>query len=249
VALVCQLILSAIKEASDTNNVEKRDFSTFLLSIDEKTGIQALERLEQIAPLSKGKHTRREFEYTRHGTTTLIAALNVGTGRLQNYLLNPTRTELDYYQFIEQTAQQILDKEPKAHIIFLADQLNTHLSESLVLWAAKVNNIDTDLGVKGKNGVLKSMKTRMAFLENQKHQIRFTFTPKHCSWLNPIENWFAKLQKHVITNGNFVSIEDLNLKIEKYIAFYNKTLIKPLNWKFKGFIKAQMLSNFKPSNN
>jgi transposase len=249
VALVCQLILSAIKEAADTNNTEKRKFSTFLLSIDEKTGVQALERLEQIAPLSKGKHTRREFEYTRHGTTTLIAALNVGTGQLQNYLLNPTRTELDYYQFIEQTAQKILDKEPKAHIIFLADQLNTHLSESLVLWAAKVNNIDKDLGVKGKKGILKSMKTRMIFLENQKHQIRFTFTPKHCSWLNPIENWFAKLQKHVITNGNFSSIEDLNLKIEKYIVFYNKTLVKPLKWKFKGFIKAQMLSNFKPSNN
>jgi transposase len=246
VALVCQLILSAIKEASDT---EKREFPTFLLSIDEKTGIQALGRLEQIAPLSKGKHTRREFEYTRHGTTTLIAALNVGTGQLQNYLLNPTRTELDYYQFIDQTAQQILDKEPKAHIIFLADQLNTHLSESLVIWAAKVNNIDKDLGVKGKTGILKSMKTRMAFLENQKHQIRFTFTPKHCSWLNPIENWFAKLQKHVIKNGNFTSIEDLNLKIEKYILFYNKALIKPLKWKFKGFIKAQMLSNFKLSNN
>jgi transposase len=246
VALVCQLILSAIKEAADT---EKREFPTFLLSIDEKTGVQALERLEQIAPLSKGKHTRREFEYTRHGTTTLIAALNVGTGQLQNYLLNPTRTELDYYQFIDQTAQQILDKEPKAHIIFLADQLNTHLSESLVVWAAKVNNMDTELGIKGKNGILKSMKTRMAFLENQKHPIRFTFTPKHCSWLNPIENWFAKLQKHVITNGNFTSREDLNLKIEKYIVFYNNTLIKPLKWKFKGFIKAQMLHNFKLSNN
>jgi transposase len=246
VAFVCQLILSAIKEASDT---EKPEFSTFLLSIDEKTGIQALGRLEQIAPLSKGNHTRREFEYTRHGTTTLIAALNVGTGKLQNYLLNPTRTELDYYQFIEQTTQQILDKEPKAHIIFLADQLNTHLSESLVLWSAKVNNIGIELGLKGKQGILKNMATRMEFLENQQHQVRFTFTPKHCSWLNPIENWFAKLQKHVITNGNFTSIEDLNLKIEKYIFFYNMTFIKPLKWKFKGFLKNHILSNFKPSNN
>lgn len=248
-ALVCQLILAAITEASEPKGTKKREFTTFLFSIDEKTGIQALEHLEQIAPLSKGKRTRREFEYTRHGTTTLIAALNVGTGQLHNYLLSPTRTEIDYYQFIEQTAQQVLEKEPKAHIIFLADQLNTHLSESLVLWAAKVNNIDTELGIKGKKGILKNMKTRMAFLENQKHQIRFTFTPKHCSWLNPIENWFAKLQKHVITNGNFTSVEDLNLKIEKYIVFYNSTFVKPLKWKFKGFIKAQMLNNFKPSNN
>ena len=105
VALVCRLILAAIKEAQETKPIH---FKTFLISIDEKTGIQALERLEQIAPLSKGRQTRREFEYKRHGTTTLIAALNVGSGQLQNYVLSPTRTEVDYYNFIQQTTQSIL---------------------------------------------------------------------------------------------------------------------------------------------
>jgi transposase len=244
VALICQLILSAIQEVSQP---EKAEFRTYLFSVDEKTGIQALERLEQTAPASQGGGTRKEFEYTRHGTTTLIAALNVGTGQVQNYVLSPTRTEHDYHQFIEQTAQPILDTEPEARIVFLADQLNTHLSESLVLWAAMVNQIDNDLGIKGKEGILHNQQTRRVFLENEAHRIRFVFTPKHCSWLNPIENWFAKLQRHVITNGNFNSITALNLKIEKYISFYNKTLVKPLKWKFKGFIKAQMLANFKPS--
>lgn len=140
-------------------------------------------------------------------------------------------------------------KQPNAHIVFLSDQLNTHLSESLVVWAAQINNIDTDLGVKGKKGWLKNLQTRMTFLENDKHRIRFVFTPKHCSWLNPIENWFAKLQRHVITNGNFSSIENLNLKIENYIAFFNKCLVKPMKWKLKGFIKSEKLINFKPSNN
>ena len=245
-ALICQLILSAIHEASEATKPEN---TTILLSIDEKTGIQALEHFEQTAPISKGGQTRREFEYTRHGTTTLIAALNVGTGQLHNHLLNPTRTEADYAQFIAQTGQQILDTTPKARIIFLADQLNTHVSESLVIWAAKVNKIDDDLGVKGKTGILKSQATRRAFLEQEDHQVRFVFTPKHCSWLNPIENWFAKLQRHVVTNGNFSSIQDLNHKIEKYILFYNKTLIRPLKWKFNGFIKAQTLANFKLSSN
>ena len=249
VALVCRLILAAIKEAQEPKPIH---FKTFLISIDEKTGIQALERLEQTAPLSKGRHTRREFEYKRHGTTTLIAALNVGTGQLQNYVLSPTRTEVDYYNFIQQTTQSILVKEPNAHIVFLSDQLNTHLSESLVIWAAQVNNMDThldmDLGVKGKKGLLKNLQTRMTFLENEKHRIRFVFTPKHCSWLNPIENWFAKLQRHVITNGHFSSIENLNLKIENYIRFFNKCLIKPIKWIFIGFIKSEKLINFKPSN-
>jgi transposase len=243
--LICRLILSSIQKTEE-NSPETPE--TYLLSVDEKTGIQALERIEQIAPLSKGGYTRREFEYERHGTTTLMAALNVGTGQLQNYLLNPTRTEVDFHHFIEQTAQGILTKDPKAHIIFLADQLNTHLSESLVIWAAQVNNITRDLGIKGRKGILKNQQTRMAFLENEKHLIRFVFTPKHCSWLNPVENWFAKLQRHVISNGNFSSVEELNQKIEKYIPFYNTCLIKPLKWKFKGFIKSEKLFNFKLSN-
>ncbi len=163
-------------------------------------------------------------------------------------MLNPTRTEADFHQFIEQTALCILKHELDAQIIFIADQLNTHLSESLVIWAAKVNNYKKNLGEKGRSGILKNMQTRRAFLEKQSHRIRFVFTPKHCSWLNPIENWFAKLQKHVIANGNFCSTDDLNQKIEKYIRFYNACLVKPLNWKFKGFTKQCQLFNFKPSN-
>lgn len=246
VTLICQLILTAIQ---DNDKKTPSQPKTYLLSVDEKTGIQALERLEQKAPISKGGHTRQESEYYRHGTTVLMAALNVGNGQLQSYYLNSTRTEMDFLQFIKTAAAQILEKEPQARIIFLADQLNTHLSESLVRWSAQVNNEQEDLGIKGKSGILKNQQSRKSFLENEKHAIRFVFTPKHCSWLNPVENWFAKLQKHVIQNGNFTSVDDLNVKINKYIQFYNDCLVKPLKWKFKGFIKAQSLTNFKPSSN
>lgn len=92
-----------------------------------------------------------------------------------------------------------------------------------------------EIGVKGESGFLKSMETRKKFLERAHHRIQFVFTPKHCSWLNPIENWFAKLQRQVIKNGNFFSVNELNKKIEKYIDFYNQYLAKPLKWKFKGF--------------
>ncbi|MEZ4850539.1 MAG: transposase [Bacteroidia bacterium] len=44
--------------------------------------------------------------------------------------------------------------------------------------------------------------SRKQFLENPDHRIRFVFTPKHCSWLNPIENGFAKVQRHII-RGKF----------------------------------------------
>ena len=89
------------------------------------------------------------------------------------------------------------------------------------------------------------METRKNFLERDFHRVQFLFTPKHCSWLNPIENWFAKLQRHVIRNGNFSSVEELEKHIIQYIDFYNDALSKPLKWKFKGFSKNKKLTNIK----
>jgi transposase len=211
-----------------------------VVSIDEKTGIQALERIEGIAPKSKGAHRRREFEYVRHGTTSLMAAIGVGKGELVNHRIHPTRNEKDFVTFMESTVAKFPEGD---QIVIMADQLNIHKSELLVKWVAEQIDFKDDLGTKGHKGILKSMESRQAFLEDESHRIRFVYTPKHCSWLNPIENWFAKLQRHVITNGNFSSIEALENKIENYISFFNLCLVKPLKWKFKGFIKAKELKN------
>lgn len=232
VSLVCQFIL---------DSVLKKDPNCHVISIDEKTAIQATERTVQIAPISKGGHKRKEYEYIRHGITTLIAANNVENGQVINAYLGQTRNEKDYCDFIKQTVYRLPEMD---RVILMADQLNTHMSESLVLWIAQIEEYQIEgLGEKGKSGILKSMETRRAFLEREEHRIRFIFTPKHCSWLNPIENWFAKLQRHTIKNGNFSSVNELESKIKDYITFYNNCLAKPLKWKFKGFDKAQKLFN------
>lgn len=223
VALICQLIIETIKGFNPKRH---------LVSIDEKTGIQALSRKEQQAPLSKGGHKRREFEYKRHGTTCLIAAFDIGCGKISHALLNPTRTETDFAGFIEAT----IEKYPiEDELIMITDHLNTHLSESLVRLIADKIDYKQELGKKGKNGILQNMETRRIFLENEEHRIRFLYTPKHCSWLNPIENWFAKLQRQVLTHGKFSSVKVLNETIEDYINYYNQCLVKPLKWKFTGF--------------
>jgi transposase len=224
--------------------VEERHPRRHVLSVDEKTGIQALERLEGKAPESKGRHRRKEFEYTRHGTTCLIAAFDVAKGNIANRRVHPTRTEADFTEFIKETVNIFPDED---EFVFLTDQLNIHMSETLVIYIAKLIKFEEDLGKKGNRGILKNMQSRKAFLENPDHRVRFLFTPKHCSWLNPVENWFAKLQRHVIKNGNFSCIKELEDKIKDYIDFYNRCLIKPLNWKFKGFFKNKSLHNFKVS--
>jgi DDE superfamily endonuclease len=223
VALICQLILETVKGVYPKRH---------LVSIDEKTSIQALERIEGHAPASKGGHKRREFEYKRHGTTCLMAALDIGTGKICAFLLNPTRTEADFAGFIAQT----IEKYPmQDELILMTDSLNTHVSETLVRLIAQKIGDEQDLGIKGKSGILQSQVTRKTYLETETHRIRFLLTPKHCSWLNPIENWFAKLQQQALTHGNFKSVEDLNRTIESYIGYYNRCLVKIMKWKFKGF--------------
>jgi transposase len=161
-----------------------------------------------------------------------MAAQDVGSGRLFHHHLHPTRTEEDFLDFIKAT----IDKFPQQDkVVLLTDQLNTHMSASLVEWIAEQIGFKGELGKKGYNGILKSKKSRKAFLEETSHRIRFVYTPKHCSWLNPIENFFSKLQRQVIRYGNFSSVEDLEEKIGFYIQFYNSCLLKPLNWKFEGF--------------
>lgn len=235
VALICQLILAAIKQT-----VQQEHPNTHLVSVDEKTGIQALQRIHEGQPMRVGCARRIEYEYERKGTMCLMAAINVGKGQISHYRLHPTRTEQDFLLFIQQTVTHFPKKDK---VILMADQLNTHLSASLVKWIASETGFKGDLGKKNCQGILKNIASRKAFLEDATHRIRFVYTPKHCSWLNPIENWFAKLQRHVIQHGNFESVENLCDKIVRYIDFYNQCLAKPFHWKFKGFDKTKCNSS------
>ncbi|HUZ68104.1 MAG TPA: transposase [Candidatus Saccharimonadales bacterium] len=202
-----------------------------MVSTDELTGVQALERKHPGLPLRAGKVERREFEYIRHGTRSFILSRDVVSGRLVAPHGGPTRTEADFLAHV----QAVVATDPQAkrwHLVL--DNLNTHQSASLVEWVAQESGIDGDLGEKGKSGVLATRQTRAAFLAEPSHRIVFHYTPKHTSWMNQIEIWLGILVRKLLQRGSFGSVDDLQRQVDAFIEHYNRTMARPFKWTYQG---------------
>lgn len=213
------------------------------ISIDEMTGVQALERTYPDLPmqpdspdLPKGRVLYREFEYTRHGTLSWFINFDVVTGKVIYPSYGLTRNESDMLAHVQKLVES--DKDAKKwHLIM--DNLNTHQSESLVRWIAEMEGIPEEIvGIKEKSGILKSMITRAAFLHNEQHFVVFSYTPKHASWMNQVEIWLSILVRKLLKKGNFASLNDLRDKILAFIDYYNRTMAKPIKWTYTGIKEA-----------
>lgn len=202
------------------------------ISLDELTGVQALERKYPDLPMRPGHVLRREFEYIRHGTLCWFINLDVVTGQVIEPSWGPTRTEEDALAHL----QRLIASDPKATKWYIMlDNLNIHQSESLVRWMAEREGIAAEtLGVKGKSGILQSMESRAAFLHDPAHQVVLYYTPKHASWMNQVEIWLSILVRKLLKRGNFLSLDDLRDQILAFIAYYNRTMAQPIKWTYTG---------------
>lgn len=203
--------------------------NTCVVSTDEMTGVQALEhKYPDKLPLP-GQTAKMEFEYIRHGTTSLIGFFEVATGKIFPPYLNETRGESDFCEAV----RQVVETAPEKDWIFVCDGLNTHKSETLVKYVAEACGIDAGLGHKGKSGILKNLRSREEFLHDPSHRIRFVYTPRHCSWMNQIEIWFGIINRKLLRRQSYTSIEEMKESIRRFIEQYNLTA-HAFRWTYAG---------------
>lgn len=199
-----------------------------LVSFDEKTGIQALGRIAPDRPMAKGMPAKLEYEYRRHGTMTLHGLMHVNTGRITGFCL-PQRTNEDTAMTLR-VLIGLLFIQGYERITVIADQLNTHMSMDVVRMIAELCGIPLP-----DDEELDSRHKRRAFLESQSHRIRFQFTPRHASWLNPIEKWFSILVRRLLRRGTFTTTEQLASRITEFIDYYNRHLAHPYRYRRRSY--------------
>ena len=166
--------------------------------VDEKTAIQALDRLDPVLPLSPGRLERHGFEYYRHGTLSLYAALNTRNGAV----LGKTAARHTSQEFAAFLAELVANQPRGKEIHLSADNLSAHKTK------------------------------RMGQFLAAHRKVHLHYTPTYSSWLNQVENWFARIERDVIARGVFTSVKDLARKLIRYIRHYNRAP-KPIKWTYR----------------
>jgi transposase len=170
---------------------------TVLISIDEKTSIQAKARKHPGILARPGRDARREFEYIRHGTISIIAAMNVTTGEViaERIHRNDSATFTGFLALLHQMIP------PRLRIHLIMDNGSSHTSAATRAWLAAHPRFTA------------------------------TYTPKHASWLNMVEQWFGVLTRRLLRRGDFASRDDLETKIIAFTIRHNRNA-RPYRWAY-----------------
>lgn len=181
-------------------NDEIRPLCDVYLSYDEKPGIQAIENTAvDLLPVA-GEHPTisRDSEYKRHGTVSLLAAIDLVTGHVIGSVEDRHRS-CEFVSFLKRLDAHYT---PGLHIQIILDNHSSHIS-----------------------------KETKRYLETVPDRFEFIHTPKHGSWLNLIESFFAKMTKQVLRHIRVKSKDELKRRIEQYLEEVNQNPV-PFRWSY-----------------
>ncbi len=195
-----------------------------LLCCDEKTGMQILGRPFPTQPAEPGKPEKREFEYIRLGTRTMITTFVVATGEVV-WDLGPTRTNLDFRTHVLRVAAHFPQMK---QFDWIVDNLNTHMSLDLCEMVAYL------CGLPFCPKQLQTQQQRRAWLSDPEHKHVFHYLPVHGSWLNQVELWFSVLARQFLRRGDFTSVKEFEERLWRYMAEYNQEKAHPYRWTYTG---------------
>ncbi|MDL4775627.1 MULTISPECIES: IS630 family transposase [Thermomonosporaceae] len=122
-----------------------------VLSIDEKTQIQALDRTQPVLPVAFAASEKRTADYVRHGTPNLFAVLNMATGEVLGECKS-TRNGKDFLAFLKKAVKPHVGKE--THVVL--DNLSTHTTPEVKEWLVKNAHVHfhfTPIGSSGLNQI------------------------------------------------------------------------------------------------
>jgi hypothetical protein len=195
-----------------------------LLCTDEKTGMQILGRPFPTQSPQPGKPEKREFEYIRLGTRTMITSFVVATGEVV-WDLGPTRTNLDFRAHVLRVAAHFREMK---QFDWVVDNLNTHLSLDLCEVVAYL------CGLPFRPASLKTQEQRRVWLSDPEHKHVFHYLPRHGSWLNQVELWFSVLARQFLRRGDFASVKEFEERLVRYMEEYNLEKAHPFRWTYTG---------------
>jgi hypothetical protein len=195
-----------------------------VVCVDEKTSIQALERLHPTKPAKPGRVALQEFEYRRHGTRCLLATLVVPTGQV----LGRVSAHRATWDFVRHVRDVVVQFPEVKRIHWVMDNLNTHWTFELCQYLGKLSGVWDD------RPKLRTGAQRRAFLTEPSHKHVVHYTPKHGSWLNQIEIWFGVLTRRLLRRGEFRSVTELTERILAFMAYYNRHQAHPYEWTYTG---------------
>ncbi|QDT14611.1 IS630 family transposase [Alienimonas californiensis] len=172
-----------------------------VLSVDEKSQCQALERSAPVEPIRPGRPESHTHDYVRHGTASLFSALNVATGEVVGKCMRRHRSA-EFVRLLNQLDAAIpaTDADGEAvelHVIM--DNYATHKTDRVRRWFAR------------------------------RPRSHGRFTPTGASWINQIERFFAELTTRRLRRGVFKSVPALERAINDYVAQHNRDP-KPFVW-------------------